>query len=99
MWSTAGRPKQELAQLHADTVVPAPRQVAGARSLQSHICRNARHDPLIVSCAPFKLLARNDSVEMEILGGFLGITQKHKTMELQPEIGWAVRERESASDT
>jgi hypothetical protein len=24
MWSTAGRPEQELAQQHADTVVPAP---------------------------------------------------------------------------
>jgi hypothetical protein len=29
---------------------------------------------------------------MEFLGGFVGVAQNRKTLDLRPEIGWAVRE-------
>jgi hypothetical protein len=31
--------------------------------------------------------------DMELLGGFVGVTQEAETLRLRPEIGWAVRER------
>jgi hypothetical protein len=30
---------------------------------------------------------------MELLGGFVGVTQEAETLRLRPEIGWGVRER------
>ena len=43
--------------------------------------------------APFHWQYLNRSIEMEFLGGFIGVRQEPATLELHPEIGWAVREQ------
>jgi hypothetical protein len=42
--------------------------------------------------APFVWEYLGSTVEMEMLGGFVGVTQDPATMTLRPEIGWAIRE-------
>jgi hypothetical protein len=50
--------------------------------------------PTGVSAAPFTLVKRaRNSVAMEFLGGFLGVTQDAASLALRPYIGWAVRRR------
>jgi hypothetical protein len=51
--------------------------------------------PLGLSQAPFNLKTKDESWPLELVGGFLGVTQAHETMALQPEIGWAVRRQNS----
>jgi hypothetical protein len=33
---------------------------------------------------------------MEVLGGFVGVSQNKETLAVKPEIGWAVREAPAA---
>jgi hypothetical protein len=42
--------------------------------------------------APFVWEYLGSSVEMEMLGGFVGVAQDPVTLALRPEIGWAIRE-------
>jgi hypothetical protein len=48
--------------------------------------------------APFHWQYLDRSIEMEFLGGFIGVRQDSATLELRPEIGWAVREQASEAD-
>jgi hypothetical protein len=48
--------------------------------------------------APFHWQYLDRSIEMEFLGGFIGVRQESATLELRPEIGWAVREQASEAD-
>lgn len=43
--------------------------------------------------APFLWNYLGHSIEMELLGGFVGVRQDADTLRLRPEIGWAVREQ------
>jgi len=43
--------------------------------------------------APFQWDYFSRSIEMEFFGGFIGVRQDQATLELRPEIGWAVREQ------
>jgi hypothetical protein len=45
-----------------------------------------------LSKAPFRWELPGRDVEMEFLGGFIGVAQDCETLALCPEIGWAVRE-------
>jgi hypothetical protein len=45
-----------------------------------------------LSKAPFRWLYRDNTFDMEFLGGFVGVAQDPETLTLRPEIGWAVRE-------
>jgi hypothetical protein len=45
-----------------------------------------------LSKAPFRWELPGRDVDMEFLGGFMGVAQDHETLALRPEIGWAVRE-------
>jgi hypothetical protein len=48
--------------------------------------------PLGISRAPFCWHFRNQSFNMQFLGGFVGVCQDKEALTLKPEIGWAVRE-------
>jgi hypothetical protein len=48
--------------------------------------------PSGVSRAPFLWDYRGQRIDMEFLGGFLGVSQGPTTHCLRPEIGWAIRE-------
>jgi hypothetical protein len=48
--------------------------------------------PFGLSKAPFCWDYREHSVDMEFLGGFVGVSQDKVTLAVKPEIGWAVRE-------
>ncbi|NDD65160.1 MAG: DUF4419 domain-containing protein [Acidobacteria bacterium] len=54
--------------------------------------------PAGLARAPFHWHYLDRSIEMEFLGGFIGVRQEPATLELRPEIGWAVREQESEAD-
>jgi len=45
--------------------------------------------------APFKWKYFNEVFEMNLLGGFIGVSQDTDTKALKPEIGWLVGEREN----
>jgi len=45
-----------------------------------------------LSKAPFRWKYYFKTIEMEFLGGFVGVAQDPQTLALRPEIGWAVRE-------
>lgn len=47
-----------------------------------------------LSKAPFLWKYYDKTIEMEFLGGFVGVAQDPETSTLRPEIGWAVREAE-----
>ena len=51
--------------------------------------------PMGVSRVPFtwEILAPSARYPMELLAGFFGVSQDLETLEVQPELGWAVRER------
>jgi hypothetical protein len=51
-----------------------------------------RRFPAGLARAPFIWQYLDRSIEMEFLGGFIGVRQDLATLELRPEIGWAVRE-------
>ena len=42
--------------------------------------------------APFRWEFLHQACDMELLGGFVGVSQDAQTLSLRPEIGWAVRE-------
>jgi len=42
--------------------------------------------------APFVWEYLGDALDMELLGGFVGVAQDPATLTLRPEIGWAIRE-------
>ena len=48
--------------------------------------------PSGLSKAPFRWDYLDRSLDMEFLGGFVGVAQDQETLTLRPEIGWAVRE-------
>jgi hypothetical protein len=48
--------------------------------------------PSGLSKAPFRWLYHDRSIDMEFLGGFVGVAQDQETLTLRPEIGWVVRE-------
>jgi hypothetical protein len=48
--------------------------------------------PLGLSRAPFRWDYLKQSFDMELLGGFVGVSQDKETLAVRPEIGWAVRE-------
>jgi hypothetical protein len=45
-----------------------------------------------ISTAPFRWEHFDQSFDMELLGGFVGVSQDKETLAVKPEIGWAVRE-------
>ena len=49
--------------------------------------------PVGLAGAPFQWDYFGRSIEMEFFGGFIGVRQDQATLELRPEIGWAVREQ------
>jgi hypothetical protein len=52
--------------------------------------------PSGLSKAPFRWQYIDRSLDMEFLGGFVGVAQDSETLTLRPEIGWAVREAPAA---
>ncbi len=48
--------------------------------------------PSGLSKAPFRWDYLERSFDMEFLGGFVGVAQNPESLNLRPEIGWAVRE-------
>jgi hypothetical protein len=48
--------------------------------------------PIGISRAPFCWHYREQSFNMQFLGGFVGVCQDKDTLAVKPEIGWAVRE-------
>jgi hypothetical protein len=52
--------------------------------------------PLGLSKAPFRWNYLEKSFDMELLGGFVGVSQDKETLAVKPEIGWAVREAPAA---
>jgi Domain of unknown function (DUF4419) len=52
--------------------------------------------PSGLSSAPFRWNYLDRSLDMEFLGGFVGVAQDQETLTLRPEIGWAVRETPAA---
>jgi hypothetical protein len=50
--------------------------------------------PSGLSKAPFRWEHLERSFDMELLGGFVGVSQDRETLAVRPEIGWAVREAE-----
>jgi hypothetical protein len=52
--------------------------------------------PSGLSKAPFRWWYLDQTIEMEFLGGFVGVAQDQDTLTLRPEIGWAVREAPAA---
>jgi hypothetical protein len=52
--------------------------------------------PSGLAVAPFRWDYLLTSIDMEFLGGFVGVAQDAKTLTLRPEIGWAVREAPAA---
>jgi hypothetical protein len=48
--------------------------------------------PSMPAKAPFRWKFSSTEYEMELVGGFLGISQDPDSLSLRPEIGWAVRE-------
>lgn len=62
----------------------------------SHETRGISADslPLGISQAPFRLqMAGEKEYSLELLAGFIGVRQDSQSQTLQPEIGWAVCER------
>ena len=51
-----------------------------------------REFPTGLSCVPFIWQYLRDEIAMELLGGFVGISQDRTTLGLRPAIGRAVRE-------
>jgi hypothetical protein len=47
--------------------------------------------PRGVSRAPFEWQYLSDVIPMELIGGFVGVSQDPATLTVRPEIGWAVR--------
>ena len=35
---------------------------------------------------------------MEFIGGLIGVSQDHDTLQLRPEIGWAIRDKANTAD-
>jgi len=56
------------------------------------LCPQPREFPTGLSCVPFIWQYLRDEIAMELLGGFVGISQDRTTLGLRPAIGWAVRE-------
>ena len=54
--------------------------------------------PSSLSRVPFKWIYREQKFDMELLGGFVGVTQDKATLALRPEIGWAIRQVNPALD-
>ena len=54
--------------------------------------------PNSLSKVPFKWQVGNTTHDMEFLGGFVGVHQDEKTLEVQPSIGWAVRDQGTATE-
>ena len=48
--------------------------------------------PSGLSRAPFRWHFLDQTVDMELLGGFVGVAQDRETLAVKPEIGWVVRE-------
>jgi hypothetical protein len=65
--------------------------------------RGFAHSPKIwslpggLSCVPFRWEYLERSFAMEFLGGFVGVAQDSGTLDLRPEIGWAVRDADRTS--
>ena len=49
--------------------------------------------PSGLSSVPMRWQYRTETLDMELLGGFIGVDQDPDTLELSPKLGWAVRER------
>lgn len=49
--------------------------------------------PTGLTCAPFAWQYLDRRLDMEFLGGFVGVRQEPDSLRLRPEIGWAVREQ------
>jgi hypothetical protein len=52
--------------------------------------------PFGLSKVPFRWDYLNQSLEMEFVGGFVGVSQDKESLAVKPEIGWAVREAPAA---
>ena len=46
-----------------------------------------------LSRVPMRWIYLGEELDMELLGGFIGVDQDPETFELSPQLGWAVRER------
>ena len=54
--------------------------------------------PSSLSRAPFAWIYDEQTLDMELLGGFVGVAQDKATLALRPEIGWAVRQVNPSMD-
>ncbi|MFV8753309.1 hypothetical protein ACNOYE_22400 [Nannocystaceae bacterium ST9] len=50
--------------------------------------------PAALACVPMVWDYLGTLLDMQLLGGFVGVQQHPITLELAPAIGWAVRERQ-----
>ena len=87
-----------------DTVTKAPTVrnpilATPRKQLTSDRGLSPRNVPTGLSCAPFTLTCGSDQPhkELELLAGFVGVTQEADTGRLEPEIGWAVLEEDESA--